>query len=60
MVCKKQPELIFQEHIADYLIRAHKYGVLEQTDNTDTERFIAEDLLWAFLNATQDDTGAKP
>jgi hypothetical protein len=29
---KKQPELTFQRHLADYLIREHKYGVLEQTD----------------------------
>jgi type I restriction enzyme R subunit len=31
------------------------YGVLEQTDITDTEHCIAEDQLWAFLNATQAD-----
>jgi len=55
MARKKQPELTFQEHIADYLVRVHKYGVLEQTDITDTERFIAENHLWAFLNATQAD-----
>ena len=53
---KKAPELTFQQHIADYLVREHKYGVLEQTDITDTEHFIAEDLLWAFLKATQADT----
>jgi len=29
--------------------------VLEQADITDTEHFIAEDQLWAFLNATQTD-----
>ena len=52
---KKAPELTFQQHIADYLVREHKYGVLEQADITDREHFIAEDHLWAFLKATQDD-----
>ena len=55
----KAPELTFQQHIADYLIREHKYGKLEQTDITDTEHFIAEDLLWAFLKATQAETLKK-
>jgi len=59
MARKKQPELTFQDHIADYLVRVHKYGVLEQTDITDTEHFIAEDHLWAFLKATQADTLKK-
>ncbi|MHB8522490.1 MAG: DEAD/DEAH box helicase family protein [Limisphaerales bacterium] len=52
---KKAPELTFQEHIAKFLVRKHKYGVLEQSDITDAEHFIAEDHLWAFLNATQAD-----
>ncbi len=56
---KKAPELTFQQHIADYLVREHGYGVLEQSDITDTEHFIAEDHLWAFLNATQADTLKK-
>jgi type I restriction enzyme R subunit len=56
---KKAPELTFQDHIADFLIREHGYGVLEQTDITDTEHFIAEDQLWAFLKATQTDTLKK-
>ena len=56
---KKAPELTFQQHIADYLIREHKYGKLEQSDITDTEHFIAEDQLWAFLKATQADTLKK-
>ena len=59
MTRKKQPELTFQQRIADYLVREHKYGVLEQGDITDTEHFIAEDQLWAFLNATQADTLKK-
>ena len=56
---KKAPELTFQQHIADYLIRVHGYGKLEQSDITDTEHCIAEDQLWAFLNATQGDTLKK-
>jgi type I restriction enzyme R subunit len=56
---KRAPELTFQQHVADFLVREHKYGVLEQTDITDTEHCIAEDQLWAFLNATQADTLKK-
>jgi type I restriction enzyme R subunit len=56
---RKSPELIFQEHIRDFLVRVHKYGVLEQSDITDTDHFIAEDQLWAFLKATQGDTLQK-
>ncbi|MBI3001101.1 MAG: type I restriction endonuclease subunit R, partial [Deltaproteobacteria bacterium] len=56
---KRAPEITFQQHIADYLIREHKYGVLEQSEITDTEHFIAEDNLWAFLKATQADTLKK-
>ena len=56
---KKQPELTFQQHIADFLVRENQYGVLEQSDITDTEHFIAEDLLWSFLKATQADTLKK-
>lgn len=56
---KKAPELTFQKHIADYLVREHKYGVLEKSDITDNEHFIAEDQLWAFLRASQADTLKK-
>ena len=59
MARKKAPELIFQQHIAEYLVREHRYAVLEQSDITDTEHCIAEDLLWAFLNASQADTLKK-
>jgi type I restriction enzyme R subunit len=52
---KKAPELTFQQHIADYLVREHRYGVLAQSDITDTEHFIAEAELWVFLEATQAD-----
>ncbi len=27
---KRPPELTFHKHIADYLVREHRYGVLEQ------------------------------
>jgi type I restriction enzyme R subunit len=56
---KHPPELAFQKHIADFLVREHKYGVLEQSDITDTEHFIVEDQLWSFLKATQGDTLKK-
>jgi type I restriction enzyme R subunit len=56
---KKAPELTFQQHVAGYLVREHQYAVLEQSDITDTEHFIAEDQLWAFLNASQADTLKK-
>jgi type I restriction enzyme R subunit len=55
MARKKAPELKFQEHIANFLTREHQYGVIEQTDITDTEHYLAEDHLWAFLKATQAD-----
>lgn len=56
---KKAPELLFQEHIAEFLIREHGYGALEQADITDTEHCIAEDHFWTFLTATQADTLKK-
>jgi type I restriction enzyme R subunit len=52
---RKPPELTFQQHIADFLVRVHRYGVLEQAEITDPEHCIAEDHLWAFLKATQGD-----
>src|ERR1700730_13567665 len=55
----KAPELTFQRHITDYFVREHKYGVLEQSDITDTDNFIAEDQLWAFLKVSQPDTLKK-
>jgi len=59
MARRKPPELTFQDHITNFLGREHKYGVLEQSDITDAEHFIAEDHLWAFLNATQAETLKK-
>lgn len=52
---KKPPELTFQQHIADFLVREHRYAMLDHSDITDTEHFIAEGELWAFLEATQAD-----
>ncbi len=59
MARKKAPELTFQEHIAAYLVREHGYPVLEQDEITDPEHCIAEDHLWAFLEATQKETSNK-
>ncbi|MDP3513731.1 MAG: DEAD/DEAH box helicase family protein [Sulfuritalea sp.] len=56
---KKPPEITFQKHIADFLIREHGYGVLEQSDITDSEHSIAEDQLWSFLRVTQADSLKK-
>lgn len=53
---RKQPELTFQDHIADFLIHEHCYAVHEQSDITDTEYFFAENHLWAFLEDTQKET----
>jgi type I restriction enzyme R subunit len=51
-----QPELMFQKHVADFLVREHGYGVLEQAEITDPDYAIAEDYLWAFLKDTQADS----
>ena len=60
MARKKAPELNLSNSTSrTILVREHKYGVLEQSDITDTEHFIAEDQLWAFLKATQADTLKK-
>ena len=50
------PEKQFQKHIADFLVREHKYAVLTQEEITDPEFYLAEDHLWAFLKATQAET----
>jgi len=44
MARKKAPELTFQQHIADFLVHAHKCGVLEQSDITDTEHSLRRTL----------------
>ncbi len=36
-----------------YLVERHGYATLEQSDITDPDNVIAEDHLWAFLEATQ-------
>ncbi len=35
MARRTAPELTFQQHIADFLVRVHGYGVLGQADITD-------------------------
>ena len=55
----KPSELTFQKHIADFLFRVHGFKILQQSDITDTEHFIAEEKLWEFLQATQADTLQK-
>jgi type I restriction enzyme R subunit len=50
------PEKQFQKHIADFLVREHKFAVLTQEEITDTEFYFAEDHLYAFLKATQAET----
>lgn len=56
---RRPPELAFQEHIADFLVREHRYGVLEQHEISDIDHCIAEDHLWAFLTVTQPDQVKK-
>src|SRR5687767_10234012 len=56
---RKPPELAFQTHLADYLVREHGFGILEQSAITDAGFCIAEDHLWEFLASTQADTLKK-
>lgn len=35
---RRPPELTFQKHVADFLVREHKYGVLQQRPITLTDR----------------------
>ena len=58
------PEIAFQNHIRDELLRRFKhdtlkYSALEQGDITDTVNFIAEDVLWAFVTSSQPEDVAK-
>lgn len=46
------PEILFQKHIADFLVREHRYTVLEQAE-IDPETGWNENGLWSFLQATQ-------
>ena len=61
---KVPPEIKFQNHIRDELLRRFKndtlkYSALEQVDITDTVNFLAEDVLWAFVTASQPEEVAK-
>ena len=52
------PELLFQNHIATFLVREHGYTTLEQTD-IDPDHGWHAAWLWAFLQATQSDALKK-
>ena len=52
------PELLFQQHVADFLVREHRYTTLEQTD-IDPDHGWYADGLWVFLQATQPDSLKK-
>ena len=52
------PELQFQQHVADFLVREHGYTTLEQTD-IDPDHGWHADGLRAFLHATQPDALSK-
>ncbi len=53
------PEAQFQNHLINYLQFQHGYTILEADDITDKECYIAEDLLLAFIRATQAETLAR-
>ena len=53
------PELSFQQHIADYLVREHGYRALGQHEIIDADHGIVEPELWAFLQATQPESLSK-
>lgn len=52
----KGPEAQFQSHVLHYLNKIHGYTLLEAEDITNPELYIAEDLLLAFIRATQAET----
>ncbi len=61
---KKPPEIQFQDHIEAELLKRFKddvfsYTVLEQSDISDTENFIAEGALWSFIEASQAEAVAR-
>ena len=49
------PEIDFQKHLVAYLVAKHHYAVLEAGQITDAKNVIAEEQLWAFIQATQQD-----
>ena len=53
------PEAQFQNHLVLYLQNQHGYTLLESEDISDKEFYIAEDLLFAFIKATQAETLAR-
>jgi type I restriction enzyme R subunit len=53
------PEAIFQKHIANYLQNRLGYTCLESDEISDKEFYIAEELFFAFIKATQKDGLAR-
>lgn len=53
------PELKFQNHIVQFLVKELDYGQLEQSDITDIDYVLAENHTWAFIQATQADAVKK-
>ncbi|MBS1208782.1 MAG: putative Type restriction-modification system, site-specific deoxyribonuclease [Proteobacteria bacterium] len=53
------PELKYQQHIANFLIREHGYTLLAQAEITNSDYALVEEHLWAFISATQADTLAR-
>ena len=54
-----RPEAKFQKHIADYLQNRHGYTCLESDEIGDKEFYIAEELFFTFIKATQKDALAR-
>lgn len=54
-----RPEAQFQNHLVHYLQIQHGYTLLEPEDISDKEHYIAENLLLAFIRATQAETLAR-
>jgi type I restriction enzyme R subunit len=59
MIEPNSPEAIFQKHIAAYLQNMHGYTCLESEEISDKEFYIAENLFFAFIKATQKETFAR-
>jgi type I restriction enzyme R subunit len=54
-----EAEKRFQNHIAAFLNQQHGYAVLEQSEITDPDYYIAEDHLMAFIRVTQPEALAR-
>jgi type I restriction enzyme, R subunit len=58
-VNNQSPEAKFQKHLVNYLLVQHGFTLLESDDISDKEHYIAENLLLAFIRATQAETLAR-